>query len=180
MKTNKCKVGGLLLIAACAVACFQGSTSDDVSLSKSISFDTPPVPAAVGLNGQTLSAGTSVDISSALSNLSNIGNLTLSIPTDSLSSSEDLSWVQHITITVQPEDNDMPPATLVDTNVSATNSINLPTVLSSDEINQYFSESGGVNVNFALTGTLPTSFTSNPSLVWNLTVHANISINKSL
>jgi hypothetical protein len=141
------KLSLLSLVCACAIGCVQGTASDDASVSESFSLPASPVPIPPGVSG-TVDTVQTYDISSALSNLGKIGGLSVSFPSSVLTGS-DLSFMNHVKITMSPQTDGggMPEATMVDTDVSGTTSVNLPITMDNGTMLRYLS-SGPVSLHF--------------------------------
>jgi hypothetical protein len=165
----------LLAFLPLMIGCVQATASDDLTVSKSFSFPGSPVGADLTA---TVSDTTSVDVSSAMSSLSKVGTVGLSVSSSTLSG-DDLSFLQHVNLTMQPVDGSMPVATVVDADVSVPDGgmADLPVSLDDATLVKYLSEDGGVNLTLSITGTIPTG---DPALTWTLDCNASVSVNKSL
>jgi hypothetical protein len=161
------------LVALALTGCVSGTASDGLSLSQPFAFPAAPMDSP----STTISDTQPFDVSSTFSSLGKFGTVNLSVLSSTLTG-DDLSLVQHIKMTLATTDGVYPMATLIDTDVSATNgSTNLPIVMDNGTLTQYLSENGGVQLTLFLTGVLPSS---DPTLTWSLDADIKVSISKSV
>lgn len=180
------KIASLLLLLP-LMGCMTGTVSDDLTVDKSFSFSLPPAPntgVVTPVIDVKLTQSTQVDESKAISKLSSLGTLSFSITSSTLlnQSNLNLEFLMDIKVDlIQPNGSDL----LVcdaPVNGTATNTIDLPIVASSSDLQAYLG-SGPVTLQVTLevatNSSLPTgSQTLNMEYV--LVLNANESVSKSL
>lgn len=173
----------IVLAALCLTGCVNGTASDTVSKSISVSFpafSVPPVPTG----SVVVSKSVTLDFSQALKDLAKVGTVSASLPVNTLSDG-DLSFVKHIKLSATPEDNSLPPLVLADFDVpnSTTNSISIPVQADSSMLGNYFSE-GAESLQFTFTvdhaRALSVGAENGATVMYTVTVEADLSVNKSV
>jgi len=158
------------LIGLFTISCVSATASDDITKTQEFTFTGAPV----GLPGfdQTIDQSIPVDVHEALQSLKDIGDVNLSILSNSLSG--DLAWVHHVKLTVSTKDK--PDLLLSDMDVQATTSVNVPFLVGGNELADYLG-SGETSFHFWMTGSVPVG---DVKMTHTITLHADVSVEKSL
>lgn len=172
----------LALAASTFGGCFNGTASDDVTVTQEVTIPSSPT-SSVSLAGTTeetfsFTLPNPVDVSSALSKLNGIGTVTLSAPSDLLSGA-DMSWVDNASVSLTPTTGGMPAGTLVSSGSGSASGLSLPVTMDSATLMQYFSQ-GPVSVTFTLRANAVNVPAVPPTLTWKLELHGDIAVKKSI
>jgi hypothetical protein len=142
------KVAGLALLSLCAaVACAQGTASDDISIHESVVLPgvggltneledagiPPPTGGAFTLPPQTFN----FDASNIVSKLGDFGTVSVYVKSSTLSN-QNLDFVESVLVQLQPQDGSLPTITLTDYTLQSETSaasINLP--VATDQLVKY-------------------------------------------
>ncbi|HEY4012150.1 MAG TPA: hypothetical protein VGM06_02330 [Polyangiaceae bacterium] len=167
------------LLAVALFACTNGQGEVDVTVSNQATFPGAPPGVAQLLANQTVTTDSfvTVDVKSDLDQIGKLGSLTAVI-SENVVTGADLSFLKHVTATMETEDSSMPLAVLADLDVPA-NATELelsPMQVSDATVLAYLSE-GKVDIHFAITGQIP----DRPiTLTHSLVAHLNVAVQGSV
>jgi hypothetical protein len=170
-----------MLALVLSAACTNGQGEVDVTVSNEATFPGAPAAAAQALAGQTVTTDSfvTVDIQQDLESLGKVGSVTAEVSKNTISGA-DLSFIQHVTATIEAQDGSMPVQTVADLDIPAgASEVSLsPMKISNEEVLAYLSE-GKVNLHFFITGSIPDRpITLTHSLVAHLSVAVQGSVLK--
>jgi hypothetical protein len=182
MKLNKVFA---TLVPLFAVACLQGTVSDNITVDKQFSY-TLPVSAdtSVPAYTTTLTQSTQVDVSDVVSKLTSLGSLSFNVSSSTLTANMNMAFANHVEIDVIEADGSklvVADADIVFSDASDT-TFNLPVVADSNDLLNYLG-SGPVSLSVSLTvstssGVIPSG--SILDLEYTLGLNASESVSKSL
>lgn len=172
-----------LLVAAVLSSCILATVEEPSACKNNIlTFTTQPLDADAGISVPSVAASTQVDISNMVSNLADLGTVSLAINQDILSLNQgDFSWMRHLTVTIVGVQNpiDFPLTTLSSQDVISSGSVlKLNSIMSGSMLYGYLSQ-GAVELTFTATGPLPTNVSS-VDVTQQLCVRANVSVHKGI
>jgi hypothetical protein len=175
-----------LLLPFLFLACVTATVGDSLTLDKTFTYNLPTVQAytATPVYTTTLTQSAPIDVSDAVSKLSSLGSLSLSVASSTLSSNVPLSFITHIDISLT-EASDTTPLTVVDTDIasSAGDILSLPVLADSNDLLTYLG-AGQNTLTVTLTvstvngGTLPSDNQLN--MDYTLSLNASEMVHKSL
>jgi len=167
-----------LVVALAAVplmGCLQGQESFDVSETQAVDFPGLPAAAQVAQASATTESHMQIDLRSQLAALG--GQPSSAVFSQNALSGTALAVIAHVRATISTADGSMPDVVWSDAEVPVDSTeIELPQALSGDQFLEYLEE-GPVNVDFVLTGSIPTQ---EMTLTHTLHGHMTVPVDESL
>ena len=168
---------------ACLYGCVNGTVSDGAQVSEQVAI--PGTSTLLDGGGLASSLATTltftypVDITSAMSNLTQFGPTTLAVKASTLTG-DNLAFVENVSIQLQPNDGSSPAVEVASlaTVSNGGNTLNLP-VENEATLLQYLTDKAD-QLTIAITVNLADLPTNEQTLTYNLTVAASVKIDKSL
>jgi hypothetical protein len=173
-------ISALCLVSLVAVGCASATVEDDVCSTNAIQL--PNVPLA-GVVVPTVSAFTTMNVSDTIKKLSDIGDVSISVNSNTLTNaSGDFSWANHLEVdivsTKDPATYPQVMMTSIDLTAAerSSSSINLPISMDNTAFFNYLKQ-GEVELTFIVSGSVPQQPVNASD---TLCLHASVSVDKSL
>jgi hypothetical protein len=146
----------IALLALAFLGCTNGQGEVDVTSTNVATF--PGAPAALPSQAADLALTTegdvTLDVQKDLESLKNLGSLSAAVSKNGVTGA-DLSFLQHVKLTIAAKDGQLPAQLLSDADVpQGSTEVELPMLIENSQLLDYLSE-GKVTVHFAITGQLP-------------------------